>query len=69
METKFKCNLREIRLKEYMIDSKSEFARMLGVSVQTYIKWENEESTPPLLIALKTAKKLNRSVDEIWRLL
>jgi DNA-binding XRE family transcriptional regulator len=69
METKFKCNLREIRLKEYMIDSKSEFARMLGVSVQTYIKWENEESTPPLLIALKTAKKLNKSVEKIWLLL
>lgn len=67
-ETSYKCNLKAIRLKEYMIDSKSEFARMIEISVQTYIKWENEESTPPLLIALKVAKKLNKQVEEIWHL-
>ena len=38
-----KNKLKEIRMKEYMIESKSEFARMLNVPVQTYIKWENEE--------------------------
>ncbi|MDP4143166.1 MAG: helix-turn-helix domain-containing protein [Bacillota bacterium] len=68
MSKGFKCKLKEIRLKEYMIDSKSEFARMIDISIQTYIKWENEESTPPLLIALKVAKKLNKRVEEIWHL-
>lgn len=67
-ENNFKCNLKEIRLKEYMIDSKSEFARMIEISVQTYIKWEKEESTPPLLMALKVAKKLNKKVEDIWHL-
>ena len=61
-----KNKLREIRMKEYMIESKSEFARMLNVPVQTYIKWENEESSPNLDLAFTIAKKLNRTVIDIW---
>lgn len=61
-----KNKLKEIRMKEYMIESKSEFARMLDVPVQTYIKWENEESSPNLDLAFTIAKKLNRTVIDIW---
>lgn len=61
-----KNKLKEIRMKEYMIESKSEFARILNVPVQTYIKWENEESSPNLDLAFTIAKKLNRTVIDIW---
>lgn len=65
---KVKCELKRIRLQEYMIDSKTEFAKKLEVPVQTYIKWENEINTPNLLMALNIAEKLNRTVNEIWHL-
>lgn len=61
-----KCRLKEIRLKEYMIDSKTEFANILGVPIQTYIKWENEKSYPNLHLAFTIAKKLNKTVIEVW---
>ncbi len=61
-----KNRLKEIRMKEYMIESKSEFARILNVPIQTYIKWENEESSPNLDLAFTIAKKLNRTVIDIW---
>ena len=61
-----RCKLKEIRLKEFMIDSKTEFANMLGIPVQTYIKWENEKSYPNLDLAFTIAKKLNKEVIEIW---
>lgn len=57
---------KEIRMKEYMIDSKTEFARMLEVRKQTYIKWENEVSSPNLELAFTIAKKLNKQVTDIW---
>jgi len=61
-----KNKLKEIRMKEHGIDSKSEFARMLEVPVQTYIKWENGESCPNLNLAITIAKKLNKTVEDIW---
>ncbi|WP_425447579.1 helix-turn-helix transcriptional regulator [Dethiothermospora halolimnae] len=63
-----KNNLKEIRLKEYMIDSKTEFAKMIEVNTHTYIKWENGNSVPVLKKALYVANKLNKKVDEIWYL-
>ena len=53
-------------MKEYMIVSKSEFARMLEIPIHTYIKWENEESSPNLDLAFTIAKKLNRTITDIW---
>lgn len=49
-----------------MIDSKTEFANILSIPVQTYIKWENEKSFPNLDLAFTIAKKLNKTVIEIW---
>lgn len=63
-----KCRLKEIRLKEYMIDSKVEFANLLNVPMQTYVKWENNKSYPNLNLAYEIAKKLNKEVTEIWYL-
>jgi len=65
---KIKNRLKEIRMKEYMIESKSEFARFLGIKEHAYIKWENEESAPAMELALQVARKLNRKVDDIWYL-
>ncbi|WP_069649628.1 helix-turn-helix transcriptional regulator [Caloranaerobacter ferrireducens] len=63
-----KNRLKEIRLKEYMIDSKTEFAKKLNINVHTYIKWENGDSVPVLEKALEVAKQLNKRVDDIWYL-
>jgi DNA-binding XRE family transcriptional regulator len=63
-----KCNLKEIRLKEYMIDSKKEFASMLKVEEHRYGAWEREESFPNLNTALIIAKKLNKKLEEVWHL-
>lgn len=63
-----KCRLKEIRLKEFMIDSKVEFARLLNVPMQTYVKWENNKSYPNLNLAYEIAKKLNKEVTEVWYL-
>lgn len=63
-----KNKLKEIRMKEYMIESKSEFARFLGVKEHAYIKWEKEEASPNMELALEIAVKLNKKVDDIWYL-
>lgn len=62
-----KNNLKEIRLKEYMMDSKTEFAKLLGVGLHTYSNWENG-TLPNLKTALDVARKLNKKVEEIWHL-
>lgn len=59
------CKLKEIRLKDYMIDSKTEFANMLEVDVHTYTKWENG-GNPTLINALEVAEKLKKKVEDIW---
>ncbi|MBS4958919.1 MULTISPECIES: helix-turn-helix transcriptional regulator [Clostridium] len=63
-----KCRLQEIRLREFMIDNKTEFARKLNVPIQTYTNWEKSISYPNLTLAYEIAKKLNKEVTEIWYL-
>lgn len=63
-----KNNLKEIRLREFMIDSKTEFAKKLNVNIHTYSRWETGESVPVLKKALEIANKLNKKVDDIWYL-
>ena len=60
--------LKEIRMKEYMMDSKTEFANMLNVELHTYIQWESGKSSPKLEKALEVAQKLNKKVEDIWHL-
>jgi len=52
-------------MKEYMMSSK-EFSKFLSVSNTTYSNWELGVSKPTLDKAIEIAKKLNRTVDEIW---
>lgn len=59
--------LKEIRMKEYMLGSR-DFAEKLEVSKSTYSQWEKGINNPPLIKALEVAKKLNKSVEEIWYL-
>lgn len=63
-----RCRLKEIRLKEFMIDSKTEFARKLCIPIQTYTNWEKGLSYPNLNLAYEIAKKLNKEVTDIWYL-
>lgn len=63
-----KCRLKEIRLKEFMEDNKSSFAKKLGVPLQTYKGWEDEKSFPKLEQAFMIAKKINRDISYIWYL-
>lgn len=60
-----KNNLKEIRMKEYMMSS-SEFCKMLEVPISTYSQWENGSNNPPLIKAIAIAKKLNKEVTKIW---
>ena len=62
-----KNRLKEIRMREYMMDSK-EFAAFLGESNTTYSNWELGVSKPTLEKSLYIANKLNRKVDDIWYL-
>lgn len=63
-----RCRLKEIRLKEFMIDSKTEFARKLGIPIQTYTNWEKELSYPNLKLAYEIAEKLDKEITQIWYL-
>jgi DNA-binding XRE family transcriptional regulator len=63
---KLVCELKRIRLQEYMIDSIREFANMIGVEEHTYSKWEKGITCPDLAKAYEVSKKLNKSVYDIW---
>lgn len=52
-------------MKEFMM-SAVEFSKMLDVKKSTYSQWENGMNNPTLEKAFEIAKKLNRTVNEIW---
>lgn len=58
-------HLKEIRMKEYMM-SKREFAAMLDIAEQQYLRYESGKVCPTLEIALKVSNVLHKSVNEIW---
>ena len=45
---------------------KGEFAKKVGVSVSGFSLLVNEKSIPTLPVALKIAKELNLTVEELW---
>lgn len=63
-----KNNLKEIRMKEHMIDNQKEFAKLLEVNYRQYNRYETDGVVPSLEIALKIAKKLNKNVKDIFYL-
>ena len=61
-------NLRKIR-HELEIDTQQEMAVFLGVKQQQYSRYENNVVQPSLAVALEIAKKLNRPIESIFRLI
>ena len=62
-----KNRLKEIRMKEYMMNI-TQFAKYVEMNNKILSSWENNKSRPTLERALIIAKKLNKSVNEIWYL-
>jgi DNA-binding XRE family transcriptional regulator len=58
--------LREIRMKEYMLNQK-EFANKLGLNYRQYNRYEND-TVPDSETMLRIAKALNKKVEEIFYL-
>ncbi|NLY46812.1 MAG: helix-turn-helix domain-containing protein [Tissierella sp.] len=61
-----KNRLKEIRMREYMLNMK-EFAKLLDINYVQYIGYE-KGTVPYLEVALRISKKLNRSIDDIFYL-
>lgn len=62
-----KNRLKEIRMREYMMEPK-DFSEMLGINIKTYYPWELGTAIPSLKKCLEISQKLNKKVDEIWHL-
>jgi DNA-binding XRE family transcriptional regulator len=60
-----KNRLKEIRMREFMM-SATEFSQILNAKQSTYSQWENGITNPTLEKAFEIAKKLNKSINEIW---
>jgi Predicted transcriptional regulators len=62
-----KNKLKEIRMREYMMNS-SEFAKLLNISLSTYSQIESNKQQGNIETILKIAKALNRKVEDMWYL-
>lgn len=62
-----KNKLREIRMREYMMDQKT-FAEMLGIKRSTYNTIELNKVQGNAETLLTISKALNRKVEDIWYL-
>lgn len=60
--------LKEIRMKEYMMNS-SEFSKAIGISLSTYSQIESNKQQGNIDTILKISKALNRKVEDIWFLI
>lgn len=60
-----KNRLKEIRMKEYMMNS-SQFSELLGVKLSNYSQIENNKKSVSLENAIDIAEKLNRKIEDIW---
>lgn len=49
-----------------MIDKQTEFAEFLGIGPSQYNRYEKQSGQPTIEIALKIAKRLNKTVEEIF---
>ena len=63
-----KNRLKEIRMREYMMNS-SEFCKVLGISISTYSQIESNKQQGNIETILKISKALNRKVEDIWHLI
>lgn len=58
--------LKEIRMKEYMMTKKA-FSELLNINEKQYFRYEKGDSVPSIQVALKISNKLNRSINDIWQ--
>lgn len=59
--------LKEIRMKEYMLNQK-EFCKLIGISQSTYSAIESNKMQGNIENILNIAKALNKNVEDIWYL-
>lgn len=62
-----KNKLKEIRMREYMMNSK-EFCKVIDVKPNTYSQIEGNKQQGNIETILKIANALNRKVEDIWYL-
>lgn len=62
-----KNKLKEIRMREYMMNSK-EFCKVIDIKANTYSQIEANKQQGNIETILKIAKALNRKVEDIWYL-
>ena len=67
MYLKIKNRLKEIRMREYMLNQ-TEFSKVLGYDLKTVSNWERGISAPTLERAIDVSNKLNKKVNDIWYL-
>ncbi|GAA0735807.1 helix-turn-helix transcriptional regulator [Clostridium oceanicum] len=58
--------LKEIRMREYLMNQKEFSEKVLKLSLSTYNPIEQNKSQGNIETILKIAKALNRSIEEIW---
>lgn len=63
-----KNKLKEIRMREYMLNQKEFCDQILNISVSTYNPIEQNKTQGNIETILKISKALNRPVEEIWLL-
>lgn len=63
-----KNRLKEIRMREYMMNQKEFCESVLFINVFTYNPIEGNKVQGNIETAIKIAKALNRPVEEIWYL-
>ena len=63
-----KNKLKEIRMREYMMNS-SEFCKVIDISISTYSKIESNKQQGNIETIFKISKALNRKVEDIWYLI
>ena len=66
MDVILKNRLKELRARDGI--NQTEMAKLAGVSRQTISLIERNEYTPSVVIAMKIAKVLQESVEEVFRL-
>jgi len=58
-------DLKKIRMQKFLMNKK-EFAKLLGIAEQQYLRYENGLGVPSLETCLKIAATLGCTVNEIW---
>ena len=54
--------------RELMNIKQQELADRLGTSVRNIRRWENEESSPDVIMALKLSKVLGQNIEDIFKI-